>query len=94
MEWQMPRKVIGHIVSQVNRPDSAMPVPIDFTGQLFFDGEISAGFHCSFIAANQQWAKVSGTEGYLELEDFVLPFGLRIAVSSAKNKVSRERVRF
>ena len=87
----MPRKVTGHIVSQVNRPDSAMPVPIDFTGQLFFDREISAGFHCSFIAANQQWAKVSGTEGYLELEDFVLPFAgseLRFQVQKTKFHVN------
>jgi predicted dehydrogenase len=74
MDWQMPQKVIGRIVSQFSRRGSAMPVPTDFSGELVFEDEVSAGFYCSFIAANQQWAKISGDRGYLELEDFVLPF--------------------
>ena len=72
MDWQMPVEVTGRTISQINRGNS--PVPIDFAGELFFDDGISAGFHCSFIAANQQWAKIGGDQGYLELEDFVLPF--------------------
>jgi predicted dehydrogenase len=74
MDWRLPQRVTGQIVSQFARPDSPLPVPTDFSGELLFDREVSAGFHCSFIAANQQWAKVSGDQGYLELDDFVLPF--------------------
>ncbi|HTL54865.1 MAG TPA: Gfo/Idh/MocA family oxidoreductase [Candidatus Limnocylindrales bacterium] len=74
MDWQMPRKVTGSIVSQFARPDSQLPVPTDFCSELLFDQEVSASFYCSFIAANQQWAKISGDQGYLELDDFVLPF--------------------
>lgn len=74
MDWQMPQKVTGRIVSQFSRLDSQVPVPTDFSGELVFDREISAGFYCSFIAANQQWAKIGGEQGYLEVDDFVLPF--------------------
>jgi len=74
MEWQLPQKVTGRIVSQFGRQNSPLPVPTDFSGELIFEHDVSAGFHCSFIAANQQWAKISGDQGYLELEDFVLPF--------------------
>jgi len=74
LEWQMPQKITGRIVSQFSRQGSPMPVPTDFYGELVFDHEVSAGFYCSFIAANQQWARISGDQGYLELEDFVLPF--------------------
>ena len=49
-------------------------MPTDFSGELLFEQEVSASFYCSFVAANQQWAKISGEQGYLELEDFVLPF--------------------
>ena len=74
MDWQMPQQVTGRIVSRFSRHGSPMPVPTDFSGELIFEHEVSAGFHCSFIAANQQWATISGGQGYLELEDFVLPF--------------------
>jgi predicted dehydrogenase len=50
------------------------PVPIEFSGELFFAGGVSASFYCSFRTANQQWANVSGMEGYVQVEDFVVPF--------------------
>ena len=39
-----------------------------------FSAGVSASFYCSFITQNQQWANVSGTGGYVEVPDFVLPF--------------------
>jgi len=74
MDWKMPTRVSGQMLSQFARPDNPIPVPTDFSGELFFDNEVSAAFYCSFNAANQQWAKISGDQGYLELDDFVLPF--------------------
>jgi hypothetical protein len=40
---------------------------------LFFDDGASASFHCSFLAANQQWANISGANGSVRIPDFVLP---------------------
>src|SRR5204862_4737880 len=45
----------------------------DFSAELIFPGGVSSSFYCSFVAENQQWAVISGTQGYLEMADFVLP---------------------
>lgn len=74
LEYQMPRQVIGRILAQKGRADSPDAVPIEFSGELQFDNAVSAGFYVSFVTHNQQWANISGSRGYLELNDFVLPF--------------------
>ena len=68
MRWQLPRRVSGRILA--GRVDSA---PLDFSGELYFEGGASAGFHCSFLAMNQQWANISGAHGHVRVPDFVLP---------------------
>ncbi len=68
MRWQLPRRVTGRILAC---EDGAAPK--DFSGELFFDGGVSAAFHSSFLAMNQQWANVSGASGSLRVPDFVLP---------------------
>ncbi len=70
MNWQMPHAVTGRILSQSAAIRRAAP---EFSGELFFDGGVSAGFYCSFLAAIQQWAYVSGQKGYLRVPDFVHP---------------------
>jgi predicted dehydrogenase len=72
MKNQMPEKVSGRILHEEGT--GRTPVPIEFSGELFFAGGVSATFYCSFRTENEQWAKVSGTKGSLSLEDFVLPF--------------------
>jgi predicted dehydrogenase len=72
MNWQMPREVTGRILSS-HGGAGRDSVPTEFSGELVFDGGVSAGFYCSFITSNQEWANVSGTEGYLRVDDFVLP---------------------
>ena len=74
MDWNLPARVRGQMLSQFARPDSPTPVATDFSGELFFENQVSSAFYCSFITANQQWAMISGDQGYLELDDFVLPF--------------------
>ncbi len=73
MNYQMPTQVIGRELSQFGRGDSPT-VPMEFSGELIFDGGTSASFYCSFLTEHQQWANISGTKGYLRLSDFVLPF--------------------
>jgi predicted dehydrogenase len=68
MRWQLPRRVTGRILA--GGVDCA---PTDFTGELYFDGGASAAFHCSFLAMNQQWANISGTNGSVRVPDFALP---------------------
>ena len=67
--WRLPAAVSGRILSAT--PDG---VPTDFSGELQFNGGVSSGFYCSFLNYRQQWANVSGTRGYLQVNDFVNPF--------------------
>jgi predicted dehydrogenase len=48
-------------------------VPTEFTGELAYDDGVSAGFYCSFLAARNQWACISGQKGWLRVPGFVLP---------------------
>jgi len=68
MRWKLPRRVTGRILA--GGSDAA---PLDFSGELFFADGASAAFHCSFFAVNQQWANVSGANGFVRVPDFVLP---------------------
>ncbi len=74
MNEQLPERVTGRTLAQYARADGGPPVPTEFSGELFFRGGTSASFYCSFRAENQQWAYVSGTAGYLHVQDFVVPF--------------------
>jgi predicted dehydrogenase len=74
MNYEMPSKVSGRLLTDMKRDDSPNPVPLEFSGELFWDNGVSAGFYCSFVTGHQQWTHISGTNGYLELPDFVLPF--------------------
>jgi predicted dehydrogenase len=70
---QLPERVRGHILAQ-RAQKGGQPVPVEFSGELFYPDGVTASFYCSFVAENQQWANVSGTEGYLHVPDFVIPF--------------------
>jgi predicted dehydrogenase len=74
MDEQLPRRVTGRLLSEVQGRNSPAPVPTEFSGELLFDRGVSSGFYCSFVTANEQWAQVSGSKGALRLSDFVLPF--------------------
>ena len=74
MNWEMPERITSTILTERHRKGSSGPVPIEFSAELFFPGNVSAGFYCSFITHHQQWANVSGTKGYVHVNDFVLPY--------------------
>ncbi len=65
-----PAQLRGKILNA--HPQSG--VPLSFSGELLFETGFLATFHCSFEAANAQWAVLTGTHGTLTLPDFVLPF--------------------
>jgi predicted dehydrogenase len=74
MNERLPRRVTGRSLSQSEAAPGFEPVPTELSGELFFDGGVSAGFYCSFLTETEQWAQVSGSKGLLRLGDFVLPF--------------------
>jgi predicted dehydrogenase len=74
LQGRLPREVTGRILAQHAGDTSPAPVPTEFSGDLLFDNGVSAAFYCSFLTENQQLAVVSGTKGYLQIPDFVLPF--------------------
>jgi len=74
MDYAMPKAVSGRMLRGAARADSPDKVPMEFSGELFFDNEVTASFYCSFLTGNQQWAHVCGTDGTIRLDDFVVPF--------------------
>jgi len=86
MSWQMPREVSGRILSRAAGTD----VPTQFSGELIFNDQTSAGFYCSFLTESQQWFTVSGARGSLEVPDFVHPFNgyePAFAVNRAEHRI-------
>lgn len=71
--WQMPVQVTGRLLSEHRRSDSPAAVPTAFCGELVFAGGVCADFYCSFMTDTEQWARLSGTRGVLQVADFVLP---------------------
>ena len=90
MNEQLPQRVVGRLLAGHN-PGAGPPVPMEFSGELFFAGGASASFFCSYRTGNQQWATVSGTHGSLHVPDFVVPFYGNEASFEANAPVLRVR---
>jgi predicted dehydrogenase len=74
MRFEMPTEVTAWRLAEAGPPGSPEKVPFAMSGEMLFEGGVSASFYCSFQTANEQWATVSGTRGLLHVPDFVLPF--------------------
>ena len=74
MNYEMPLEVRGRILHGVKRADSSDVVPMEFQGEMHFPNGVSATFFNSFRVNHQQWAHISGSKGYLQINDFVLPY--------------------
>ena len=74
VNYQMPKQVIGRMLTQQKRADSPDAVPMEFSGELLFDDGVSAGFYNSFLTEHQQLVHISGSKGNIQLHDFVLPY--------------------
>ena len=81
MHGQMPVEVRARCLTELRGQHSPAGVPGEFSAELIFPGGVSANFYCSFVTENQQWVHLSGSRGYLRIEDFVLPYhGCEVAV--------------
>ncbi|MEO0445050.1 MAG: Gfo/Idh/MocA family oxidoreductase [Verrucomicrobiota bacterium] len=74
LEYEEPVEVRARFLQQFGRGDSPEPVPLELSAELTFRNGVTAGFFNSFRTQNQQQVTFSGSEGYLHLSDFVLPF--------------------
>ncbi|MEL7338523.1 MAG: Gfo/Idh/MocA family oxidoreductase, partial [Planctomycetota bacterium] len=84
MQYRMPNRVIARTLTSLQGNDSPEPVPGEFSAELFYDADPSAPFgidwpvtatmYNSFLTENQQLVAISGDQGYVTLDDFVLPF--------------------
>lgn len=74
LSYELPEKVAGRLLATRRNDDSPAAVPMEFSGELVFANGVSAGFYNSFQTENMQLVNVSGSKGYLQLDDFVLPF--------------------
>ncbi|QDT06080.1 1,5-anhydro-D-fructose reductase [Rubripirellula lacrimiformis] len=73
LNLQMPTHVSGQTLTGLRGSESESEVPGEFVGEMRFADGLSASFYCSFLSANQQTATISGQDGYLTVDDFVLP---------------------
>ena len=71
---QMPTHVTARTITPLQGKESAGEVPGEFSAELLFPNGLSAAFYCSFLTGNQQTVLLSGSDGYLTVDDFVLPF--------------------
>ena len=75
MQNQMPEQVVGKTLkSSSSLDDSEQRVPFEFEGTMYFAGGATSSFYCSFVTCLQQCVTISGTRGYLSMDDFTLPF--------------------
>lgn len=73
LNWQLPESVSGKILNASKNLPGRPGTPVEFAGTLNYPGGVTSEFYCSFLAAKQQWAFVSGAKGWLRLPDFVHP---------------------
>ena len=71
--WQKPSRVTAKCHRWMGGAGSER-VPAEVSASLDFADGVSASFYCSFAAADQQWAHISGTRAGIRVADFVLPF--------------------
>ena len=70
-------------------------VPGEFTGSMRFADGWTGELFCSFRTANQSTASISGSEGYMTIDDFVLPFhGGRTEFAIHRNELDIDRCRW
>lgn len=74
MNYEVPTEVRGRILNAAGDINSTECVPMEFQGEMHFANGVSANFYNSFRTNHQQWTHISGNKGYLEVNDFVLPY--------------------
>ena len=74
MNYELPTHLSATMHSELKRSDSPASVPVEVSCNMQFENGVSASFYCSFRTHHQQWANISGSQGYIHVQDYVLPF--------------------
>ncbi len=91
----LPTEVRARTLSTLQGKNSPSVVPGEFSAELSFADGVTASFYNSFVTENQQWLHVSGTEGYLRMDDFVLPYhGSELGFYVGNDKFAVENCQF
>lgn len=69
-----PTHVSARTITPLSGSKSAGEVPGEFAAEMQFADGLSAAFYCSFLTSNQQTALLSGDQGYITVNDYVLPY--------------------
>lgn len=86
MRGELPVEVRGRTIRPLQGSNSPGSVPGEFSAELIFANGVSASFYCSFVTENHQRINASGSAGYLQVNDFVLPFhGSEVAAFIGKD---------
>ncbi|MCA9057099.1 MAG: Gfo/Idh/MocA family oxidoreductase [Planctomycetaceae bacterium] len=95
MKYELPVEVRGRILFGAKRPDSPDDVPMEFQGEMHFRNGTSATFFNSFRTHHTQLVNVSGSKGYLQMNDFVLPYyGNNVEFEVASHQFVADGCRF
>lgn len=95
MNYEMPVSLRATMLASTGQGDDSHSVPSELSAELFFANGTSATFYNSFLTENQQWLHVSGSQGHLRVDDFVLPFtGGKLEFRVSKHKFSQNGCQF
>ena len=73
MNDELPTHVTARTLASIGSDSGEGEVPGEMSAELFFDGDVTGSFFCSFMTENQQTALISAEKGYVMLDDYVLP---------------------
>ena len=95
VDGEMPHSVRATTLSELKGNNSPSTVPGQLSAECAFPSGVTASFYNSFVTENQQWIHASGTEGYLRVDDFVLPYhGPEVGVVVGQDKFDVDNCEF
>ncbi|NNE01408.1 MAG: Gfo/Idh/MocA family oxidoreductase [Pirellulaceae bacterium] len=71
---KVPSRLSARTITALKGGHSDGEVPGEFSAEMQFSDGFSASFYCSFLTNNSQVAVISGQDGFITLDDFVLPY--------------------
>lgn len=95
LQGTMPTEVRARTLTPLQGKTSPGPVPGEFSVELLFPNNVSGAFYNSFITENSEWVNVSGSKGYMQIDDFVLPYhGPELGVTVTRNEFNVDNCEF
>jgi predicted dehydrogenase len=95
LHWEMPASLRARLIRASRTREGEAGVPLSLSAELVFASGPTANFYSSFEAENQQWFTISGSKGYIQVPDFVLPHsGTEVGFSLEQSHFQVEGCRF